>query len=570
MALPTLYFAVLAALAASVNAYTSLQVASCSVTVLAPPFFAAPGVVFQLQAYENSFLLDEVPMIGSLNITATCVDSSNVVIFRGSCAGIAVSNSVDQDLLITLLDTALPAGSYAPVPLCVLTPRPATKPIVVSSTTLFRDAISASTAMTYTTSSVPSSFSFRSAGQCVATTSSCNMAYNITTADASGARKSSTVTVTGAGRSTTFSTTHFVQTGPTGNFRVVNIAPAVVSTSAPSDMVPGQSATITALVVDVDASDLSVNTDLLSYSWAVQALDIATGSPITGSYCLTSWMSIATSGTRVSTGAAVNFGFNLLPSGPAAQTDQRCRYTLTVTDPEGLTATATVSVNISTVTRPSTTVTTQAAVASQIPMRLRFTGFTMTGTVVTTDKCSVVTCASETQCLTASSGCDRVTAICGPQTPKTGQACDDGDITTRDDTCTSAGICVGIDKCTGVVCTSFTPCHFPGNCNRSTGICEIGLPRPAGGACFDGRYDTVFDTCDAQGACIGINIAQYQSAPIPDLMPLALPNATAVFRTIETSNSGACCDRVTGVCCRPCDARQCGSGDFSELVYVLV
>jgi hypothetical protein len=118
-------------------------------------------------------------------------------------------------------------------------------------------------------------------------------------------------------------------------------------------------------VVDVDASNAVLSNDVLSYVWAVQALDISTGNPITGAcvcvcslpcvgggdseghvavpphhhagtYCLSSWMSTPLTGTRRSTGAPMNFGFTLLATGTAAQADQRCRYTLTVTDPEGV------------------------------------------------------------------------------------------------------------------------------------------------------------------------------------------------------------------------------------------
>ena len=67
-----------------------------------------------------------------------------------------------------------------------------------------------------------------------------------------------------------------------------------------------------------------------------------------------------------------------------------------------------------------------------------------------------------------------------------------------------------------------------------------------------------------------LDIARLQSAPIPDLFRLSLPNSTTVFNSVETPNSDACCDRAAGVCCRPCDSRRCGSGSFSERVYVLV
>ena len=79
-------------------------------------------------------------------------------------------------------------------------------------------------------------------------------------------------------------------------------------------------------------------------------------------------------------------------------------------------------------------------------------------------------------------------------TPKSGQACEDGNPCTHDDSCDSAGHCrpgVGIvcvdDACNTRVCDGSATCKA--------------IPKSMGGACNDGNACTFGETCDGAGNC---------------------------------------------------------------------
>ena len=103
----------------------------------------------------------------------------------------------------------------------------------------------------------------------------------------------------------------------------------------------------------------------------------------------------------------------------------------------------------------------------------------------------------------------RVKGTCVPTTGKCpapdttfaakGTTCNDGDDTTKDDTCDASGNCVGIPKCEGVTCPK-EQCRVQGTCVPTTGKCPPPTFVASGTPC---TITTAFDgTCDDVGSCI--------------------------------------------------------------------
>eukprot|EP01060_Flectonema_neradi_P009436 TRINITY_DN1671_c2_g3_i1.p1 TRINITY_DN1671_c2_g3~~TRINITY_DN1671_c2_g3_i1.p1 ORF type:complete len:6512 (+),score=1571.45 TRINITY_DN1671_c2_g3_i1:146-19681(+) len=88
-------------------------------------------------------------------------------------------------------------------------------------------------------------------------------------------------------------------------------------------------------------------------------------------------------------------------------------------------------------------------------------------------------------------------STCSSATKPDGTPCNDNKLSTRDDVCV-AGVCVGVEKCFGVVCRASDQCHSHGECNQNTGECT-NPPQPDGTSC-DGGNPTVTAQC-MQGAC---------------------------------------------------------------------
>ncbi len=107
---------------------------------------------------------------------------------------------------------------------------------------------------------------------------------------------------------------------------------------------------------------------------------------------------------------------------------------------------------------------------------------------------SVVDCPpvpATNQCQTNS--CVPATGLCALMPVPDGARCDDGNLCTVDDQCTS-GVCAG----TAAQCDDENVCTAD-LCNTSTGLCSH---MPAAGACDDGDPCTWSDTC-FQGTCLG-------------------------------------------------------------------
>lgn len=118
-----------------------------------------------------------------------------------------------------------------------------------------------------------------------------------------------------------------------------------------------------------------------------------------------------------------------------------------------------------------------------------------------------VTCTASDQCHIAGV-CNTTTGVCSNPVAPPGTSCDDGNLCTQTDTCSSTGACVGANP---VTCTALDQCHLAGTCNPGTGVCS-NPPKPDGALCNDGTLCTQTDTC-ASGVCVGTNPVQCTSAP---------------------------------------------------------
>ena len=185
--------------------------------------------------------------------------------------------------------------------------------------------------------------------------------------------------------------------------------------------------------------------------------------------------------------------------------------------------------------------------------------------------------------------CNEAAQRCEPAPVHDGTPCSDGNLCTQTDTC-HAGVCVGLP----IVCTARDQCHGIGVCDPTTGSCTN--PVADGGACDDGQFCTVGDTC-LRGVCRGTPrdcsalldacngavcneaAAQCERAPKRDGTPC--DDADACTQT-DTCRDGTCvgsapvacaptdqchdagtCDPHTGACSNPpkADGSACTDGD---------
>ena len=144
------------------------------------------------------------------------------------------------------------------------------------------------------------------------------------------------------------------------------------------------------------------------------------------------------------------------------------------------------------------------------------------------DDCTVDTCVD--------GACEYTTICCVGTGP-----CDDGDLATKDDTCNGEGLCVG----TPIECPEPTAC-IP-EYTKNGVDCE---PQPANGAtpCDDGDETTKDDTCDGNGQCKGSSV----ECPTPgvciseyifdgsDCVVVYDPSGTACDDGDATTNNDAC------------------------------
>jgi hypothetical protein len=197
--------------------------------------------------------------------------------------------------------------------------------------------------------------------------------------------------------------------------------------------------------------------------------------------------------------------------GPSAS----CTVTVTVTDPLGAHASATLTLppNQAAGGNKCSGVTCQSGQACDAA----------TGACKPTDLCAGVTCTALDVCHVAGT-CNPATGVCTTPAAANGTTCNDGNSCTQTDTCQNA-ICTGgnpvtctgtatcnpstgqcsggTNLCANVTCTALDACHTVGVCDPSTGTCSNPLATN-GTPCSDGNACTQTDTCQA-GVCTGSN-----------------------------------------------------------------
>ena len=119
------------------------------------------------------------------------------------------------------------------------------------------------------------------------------------------------------------------------------------------------------------------------------------------------------------------------------------------------------------------------------------------------DLCAAVTCTASDQCHTVGT-CAPSTGACSDPASANGTACDDGDLCSDPDSC-SSGVCEGLlTDCSGLD----DNCVL-GSCDVASGNCAT-QALADGTGCDDGDLCTESDQCSS-GACIGIAGAQFES-----------------------------------------------------------
>ncbi len=134
--------------------------------------------------------------------------------------------------------------------------------------------------------------------------------------------------------------------------------------------------------------------------------------------------------------------------------------------------------------------------------------------------------------------CDSMTGVCDDPIAVDGVSCDDGDFCTQTDVCLS-GVCDGSNP---VVCTALNDCHVVGTCDPGTGFCNDPIAMDGIG-CDDGDFCTQTDVC-LNGVCDGSN-------PV-------------VCAALDQCHEVGICDPGTGVCDDPAspDGTGCDDSDF--------
>lgn len=185
---------------------------------------------------------------------------------------------------------------------------------------------------------------------------------------------------------------------------------------------------------------------------------------------------------------------------------------------------------------------------------------TVDGQCVGFDPCELIECIPRSQCHVAGT-CFR--GECTNPTKPDGHVCDDENPNTVQDTCRD-GICIGIDLCVNVTCTSISQCFEAGACIPKTGSCTMPV-KPDGSPCDDGNPVTVDDQC-FDGLCAGIDLCagitcqQLSECHVPGL---CLP-ATGTCTNPLVQNGTACEDRDSN----ECNKAECFGGSCLQSIPV--
>ncbi len=144
--------------------------------------------------------------------------------------------------------------------------------------------------------------------------------------------------------------------------------------------------------------------------------------------------------------------------------------------------------------------------------------------------------------------CDPALGACKKQPYADGRACDDGAFCSSGDTCQPNGTCTGSAR----DCSSLTDSCNLGVCSESADACQR-QPRNEGGACSDGLYCTVGDSC-AAGTCGGL---ARNCAGVADACNSGVCNETGDRCDKAPRQNGTLCD--DGLFCTVSDSCQSGA-----------
>ena len=146
---------------------------------------------------------------------------------------------------------------------------------------------------------------------------------------------------------------------------------------------------------------------------------------------------------------------------------------------------------------------------------------------------------------------------CTDPTRPNGTLCNDGFDTTRDDLC-RAGVCVGTEKCQGVVCEAIDDCHLPGSCIATEGVCTTPA-RPDRSPCDDQLEHTSNDMC-FDGECIGVDLCENVTCPSPPACKLPGTCFRGVCSFAAEDDGTPCSDAATDD--DSCQAGTCVGIDY--------
>lgn len=136
-------------------------------------------------------------------------------------------------------------------------------------------------------------------------------------------------------------------------------------------------------------------------------------------------------------------------------------------------------------------------------------------------------CSPSSECHLAGT-CDPQTGTCSNPPRPNGTPCDDRDVCTVGDQCSSRGSCAGTPKC-----LPSAQCHVA-ECNPTTGACS-NLPEALGAVCDDGRPCTSDDQCDGAGVCAGTSACD-------DNNPCTTDDCGALGACVYAANTATCDD----------------------------
>eukprot|EP00045_Choanoeca_perplexa_P018369 m.289284 g.289284 ORF g.289284 m.289284 type:complete len:3539 (+) comp17796_c0_seq1:93-10709(+) len=176
------------------------------------------------------------------------------------------------------------------------------------------------------------------------------------------------------------------------------------------------------------------------------------------------------------------------------------------------------------------------------------------GTCVGTSKCANVNCGGS-QCY--STRCIATTGLCTREV-LTGEACNDGNSSTSNDICLQDGTCRGIQSCDDIVCFRRSQCHSVGTCQA--GVCSNPILED-GSDCDDGNPQTA-DSCLA-GVCVGVDLCANVTCSSQNECAESVCDVQS-GQCVEVSkpnnsvcSTGVCIDAVCKATTSPCNTSTC-------------